>query len=199
MFNLFNNDIMKKGECSQMKLGKTILELRKQSGMTQEELANRLGVTAQAVSKWENDISCPDISLLPELAKLFSITIDELLCGAEDNKADEAEEGAGCKASPPEAKTEENCSENPPPEGESCVKKTKLKHIKIRIIRQDGKSVNVKLPVKIINFGLGIGGIFGGLNEEQTSMIRLAVENNLAGEILNLDTENGENIIISLE
>lgn len=59
-------------------LGKKISELRKEKGITQEELAERLGVSPQAVSKWENDLSCPDIMLLPELAKLFDVTIDEL-------------------------------------------------------------------------------------------------------------------------
>lgn len=51
---------------------------RKQRGLTQEQLAGRLGVTYQAVSKWENGQSCPDIMLIPLLADLFGITIDEL-------------------------------------------------------------------------------------------------------------------------
>lgn len=51
---------------------------RKLLGMTQEQLAGRLGVTYQAVSKWENGQSCPDIMLIPLLADLFGITIDEL-------------------------------------------------------------------------------------------------------------------------
>ena len=60
-------------------LGKRIIANRKRVGFTQEQLADRLGVTAQAVSKWENDQSCPDIAMLPKLAELFGITIDELL------------------------------------------------------------------------------------------------------------------------
>lgn len=55
-----------------------IVRLRKQLGLTQEQLAGRLGVTYQAVSKWENGQSCPDIMLIPMLADLFGITIDEL-------------------------------------------------------------------------------------------------------------------------
>ena len=50
-------------------MGKRISELRKNKGMTQEQLAQQVGVTAQAVSKWENDLSCPDISILPQLAE----------------------------------------------------------------------------------------------------------------------------------
>ena len=55
-------------------MGKRIAACRKQLGLTQDALAEQLGVTAQAVSKWENDQSCPDITMIPKLAKLFSIT-----------------------------------------------------------------------------------------------------------------------------
>ena len=48
-------------------LGSRIAELRRKKNMTQEELAAELGVTPQAVSKWENDLSCPDITLLPPM------------------------------------------------------------------------------------------------------------------------------------
>lgn len=60
-------------------LGKRIIAHRKRLGMTQDRLAEQLGVTAQAVSKWENDQSCPDIAMLPKLAELFGISIDALL------------------------------------------------------------------------------------------------------------------------
>lgn len=60
-------------------IGKRIMALRKSRGMTQDQLAEKLGVTAQAVSKWENDISCPDIALLPKLAEIFQVTTDSLL------------------------------------------------------------------------------------------------------------------------
>ena len=60
-------------------LGKRIAIHRKRLGLTQEQLADKLGITAQAVSKWENDQSCPDISVLPLLADIFGISTDELL------------------------------------------------------------------------------------------------------------------------
>ena len=60
-------------------LGKRIAAHRKRLGLTQDALAEKLGITAQAVSKWENDLSCPDISMLPKLAEIFGITTDELL------------------------------------------------------------------------------------------------------------------------
>ncbi|MBQ3267964.1 MAG: helix-turn-helix domain-containing protein [Atopobiaceae bacterium] len=60
-------------------LGRRIARMRLSHGMTQERLANIANVSAQAVSKWENDQSYPDILLLPVLAKTFGVTVDELL------------------------------------------------------------------------------------------------------------------------
>ncbi len=64
-----------------MTIGKRIALLRKEKGLKQEELAEMLGVSGQAVSKWENDQTCPDISLLPQLASILGVTVDELLSG----------------------------------------------------------------------------------------------------------------------
>ena len=61
--------------------GATIAALRKDNGMTQLELAEKMGVTDKAVSKWERDLSCPDISSLPKLAEIFGISVDELMQG----------------------------------------------------------------------------------------------------------------------
>ncbi len=71
-------------------IGKRIAAHRKRLGLTQDQLAAKLGVTAQAVSKWENDQSCPDISALPKLAEIFGISTDALL-GYEDGAVHEAE------------------------------------------------------------------------------------------------------------
>ena len=62
-----------------MNLGEKINELRKKSNMTQEMLADAIGVTAQAVSKWERGVANPDLYLIPALAELFCVTADELL------------------------------------------------------------------------------------------------------------------------
>lgn len=62
-----------------MNFGKIIFELRKKKGITQEELAAELGVTAAAVSKWEKGYSLPDILMLCSLADYFEVTADELL------------------------------------------------------------------------------------------------------------------------
>ena len=62
-----------------MTLGKRIAANRRRLGLTQDQLAEQLGITAQAVSKWENDQSCPDITMLPKLAEIFGVSTDELL------------------------------------------------------------------------------------------------------------------------
>ena len=62
-----------------MAIGKNIKRLRMNAGMTQEQLAERLNISGQAVSKWENDSALPDITLLPALADCFGVTIDELM------------------------------------------------------------------------------------------------------------------------
>jgi transcriptional regulator with XRE-family HTH domain len=64
------------------RMGENIAALRRVAGMTQEMLADRLGVTSQAVSKWERQLSCPDVSLLPAVAEVFGVGIDELFAGA---------------------------------------------------------------------------------------------------------------------
>ena len=62
-----------------MDIGVVIKKYRKEAGMTQEEIANRLGVTTPAVNKWENSNSKPDIELLAPIARLLDISLDTLL------------------------------------------------------------------------------------------------------------------------
>lgn len=67
----------------QQKIGKLILTKRKEKGITQQQLADMLGVTNKAVSKWENGKSMPDIGIIPELCKVLDISISTLLNGEE--------------------------------------------------------------------------------------------------------------------
>ena len=60
-------------------LGAMIAELRKQHGMTQLELAEKMGVTDKAVSKWERDLSCPDINSIPNLAEILGVSVEDLM------------------------------------------------------------------------------------------------------------------------
>lgn len=112
-------------------LGKRIAELRRRKGLTQEELAQAFGISAQAVSKWENDITCPDIGILPELAGMLGVSVDELLSG---------------KPAPVVALV---------PEGE----RKDLKEMMLRIVvnSHDGDRVRVNLPMALIQAALDMG------------------------------------------
>lgn len=71
---------------NQENIGKFIRENRKKMGLSQAELAEKLGVTYQAVSKWENGKNLPDMLVLKELSDLFNVNIDEILNGKEQKK-----------------------------------------------------------------------------------------------------------------
>jgi len=60
-------------------IGEKITKLRKERGMTQKELAEEMSVTDKAVSKWEREISCPDINSIPRLAEILGVSVEELL------------------------------------------------------------------------------------------------------------------------
>ena len=62
-------------------LGMLIADLRKKKGMTQVQLAAQMGVTDTAVSKWERDLSCPDINSIPKLAEILGVSVDQLMQG----------------------------------------------------------------------------------------------------------------------
>ena len=66
------------------KLGRRIAELRLHAGLKQHEIADRVGVSPQAVSKWERGLSCPDILVLDDLALALGTTISELFANLED-------------------------------------------------------------------------------------------------------------------
>lgn len=71
---------------NQEKIGNFIKKIRKDNNLTQKELADKLGVTYQAVSKWENGLNIPDIGIIREISKIYNIEIDELLSGEKKKK-----------------------------------------------------------------------------------------------------------------
>lgn len=75
-------------------LGKMIASFRKENGMTQLELADKMGVTDKAVSKWERDLSCPDINSLPKLAEIFGVSVDQLIQIRSKTQSDSNRNGA---------------------------------------------------------------------------------------------------------
>ncbi len=72
-----------------MNLGSRIAELRKEYNMTQEQLASKLNISNQAVSKWESAQSCPDVALLPQLADIFGVSLDTLFGRREEKSKPE--------------------------------------------------------------------------------------------------------------
>ena len=90
-----------------MKMGDKIKQMRKNAGFTQEQLASRLGVSAQSISKWENEVSMPDITLLPLIAEIFGITIDELFDITVEQKLNRIENRIEIKEELPQSEFEE--------------------------------------------------------------------------------------------
>lgn len=171
MFNKIKNEINM--EVMAMNIGNNIAALRKQRGITQEELAKELGVSAQAVSKWENNSSCPDVSLLTNIADIFGVTVDTLLRASEQDIIVEAKQ-----------------------HNTNSEEINNKREININIVQQNGKENNIKLPFKFVKLGLNIGSIFG-LNEDISDKIIALVESDVT-DIVDINTENGEHITISL-
>ena len=144
-----------------------------------------LGISPQAVSKWENDLSCPDIMLLPKIAEIFDITVDSLLSG---DIADKVKAVA--------VKEENNTKEDSKREDG----KNALKIKKLRIAITNGnKTTNIAVPIGVAGLGMRIGKIFGAIKEDQANEVESYVRKGIYGEIFTLDGEKGEHITISLE
>lgn len=167
-------------ETKAQSLGERIAELRKLKGYTQEEFSSLLDITPQAVSKWENDISCPDITLLPKIAGIFGITVDELLTGSK--KREEVKD---------EKKEIKNMS----------IDKLKLV---INVLKPNQKPIKVTLPFAIVKrfakVGVGISGIVGNnvINNKQIDEILSLVDEGVTGTVLDVVTEDETNVIIEI-
>ena len=158
--------------------GERFGRLRKQKGLTQEELAQKIGLSGQAVSKWENDASMPDVSLLVELSEILGVSLDELL-GKEQNLP---------KVVPPEERKNIN----------DMV-------LRIRIDSAEGDKVTVNLPMGLVKAGLKLGmkmpqvtgnASLEGIDFEE--VVRL-VEEGLVGEIVTVDSAEGDKVRIFVE
>lgn len=160
-------------------MGQRIANLRKQHGMSQENLAEKLGVSSQAVSKWENDISCPDISLLPQLAKLLEITVDQLLTGSSDQ----------VKLLPAEQR-------------KSLDELT----LRVKMLSRDGDKVRVNLPMSLVKIGLEMGvdlsasvGSTDALKQLDLSKIMELAERGAIGKIVEVESADGDYIEVVVE
>ena len=163
-----------------MTIGKRIAARRKEKNLTQEELAGHMGVSPQAVSKWENDQTCPDISALPKLAQLFGVTVDELLSGKEELPA--------VRVLPPEQR-----------------KDPKDMLLRITVDSADGDRVRVNLPIALVEIGLEIGMEMPQINGNEAlkgvdlkkvlEMVRLGC----VGNLVEVDSADGDKIRIFVE
>ncbi|MGN0814521.1 MAG: helix-turn-helix domain-containing protein [Candidatus Coproplasma sp.] len=159
--------------------GQRFARLRKNKGLTQEDIASKINITAQAVSKWENDISSPDISILPELSTLLGVSLDELL-GKETPKPVEIV----------------------PEEQRKDVNKLTLKII---VNSSDGDKINVNLPLAIVKICLETGMKMPKINGSATlenidlNQILLLAEQGVIGELVSVDSADGDHIIIVVE
>lgn len=160
-------------------LGQKIARLRKEKNYTQEDLAKKFNVSTQAVSKWENDLSAPDISILKDLAKTLGVTIDYLL-------SNETEEIVNIL----------------PKENRKPINKMVLK---IKISSTDGDKVNVNLPMPFIfaciNSGVKLPSLNGSdaLNSIDFKEIINLVEQGVVGELVSIESADGDTIKIFVE
>ena len=160
-------------------IGSRIAKYRKAKGMTQEALASEMGVSAQAVSKWETDSSCPDISALPQLCKILGITTDELLTG----KSDEV------KLVPAEQR-------------KSLDELT----LRIKVDSVAGDKVRVNLPMSLVKAGFEMGidlsGSVHGMdalkNVDLSKVLELA-ERGLIGKLVEVESAEGDTVEIVVE
>lgn len=160
-------------------IGKKLYDLRKQSGFTQDYVAEKLGVSAQAVSKWENDIACPDIMTLPNIAELYGITIDELF------KNDDVQSNAKYE------KTE-------------TINENELV-LRVYVDSVHGDTVKVTLPYPVVKelavVGKNISSIVSGIDLSGVDFdaIFAMVENGVLGELVNIESQNGDIIRVVVE
>ena len=153
-------------------LGKRIAALRREKGMKQDELAEKMQISPQAVSKWENDQTCPDISVLPTLAKLFGISVDELLTGKKEaeTRVVSLEDGA--------------------------EHKNKVIHLEIT---DDGDKIRLNFPIEfvrgLVQMGMSLPGIVENDNFRNVDLEQIItlVDKGLVGTILEIEGDFNEN------
>ena len=160
-------------------LGQRIARLRKEKKYTQDDLAKKFNVSTQAVSKWENDLSAPDISILKELANTLGVTIDYLLSN----------------------ETTEIVNFVPQSERKDINKMV----LRVLILSNDGAKVNVNLPLPIViacvNANVNVPSINGSttLNSIDFKEIIKLIEQGVVGELVNIESEDGNTIKVFVE
>ena len=165
----------------EMTLGKRIAMLRRQKGLKQDELAGMLEVSPQAVSKWENDQTCPDISLLPRLADILGVSVDELLSGKK-------EQSPAVQILPVEQRKD-------------------IKDLMLRIVVDSaaGDKVRVNLPMALVQVALDMGMELPQINGNDAlkgidlSQILELVRQGAIGNLVEVDSAAGDTVRIYVE
>ena len=162
-------------------IGSRIAKYRKGKGLTQEALANQMGVSSQAVSKWETDASCPDITALPQLCKILGITTDKLLTG--NNSDVKLVSGA-------ERKSMEELT------------------FRVKILSAQGDKVRVNLPMSLVKIALDIGvDVVPNVGGDNTQMLKSIdmekvvkmVEQGLVGKLVEIESADGDIVEVVVE
>lgn len=165
----------------EMTLGKRIGTLRRQKEWKQDDLAELLGVSPQAVSKWENDQTCPDISLLPKLAEVLGVTVDELLSGKKELQP-------VVQMLPEEQRKE-------------------IKDMMLRVVvdSSDGDKVRVNLPMALVQAALEMGmempqvGGSDALKNIDLNQIMELVRSGAVGNLVEVESGDGDTVRIFVE
>ncbi len=157
--------------------GTRLADLRREHNLTQNDIADRLNISAQAVSKWENDLTSPDIDTLLKLSDIFNITVDELL---------------GKKKQEPVYI---------PTERRKDINKMVLR---ITVESVDGDRVRVNLPMAAVRIFLNNDSakVFSGnkaLEEIDFNQIYALVEQGVIGELVSVDSADGDHVRITVE
>ena len=159
--------------------GQRLQRLRKNASLTQEEVATKLNMTGQAVSKWENDVSAPDISVLVELSDILGVTLDELL-GKERETA------------------------LIPQEQRKDVDKM---FFRIKVLSKEGDKVNVNLPLALAKVFLD-GGVMNALPQVNGKDVLSAIdfkqlfaliEQGVVGKLVEIESADGDIVEVWVE
>ena len=158
--------------------GKRLSDLRKKKNWTQEELAKKLNVSAQAVSKWEKDVSLPDVGLLASIASIFETSIDYLL---------------GHHTEPVVGMT-------------TTSQKKDLNRLvfKIKVLSADGDKVNVNLPWPLVKVAVDMGitpKVDGKdvLKDIDINKLMALVEQGAIGKLVEIESKEGDFVEIVVE
>ena len=165
----------------EMTIGKRIAALRRETNLKQDDLAQILEVSPQAVSKWENDQTCPDISLLPKLAKILGVSVDELLSGKQE-------------AQPVVTLVPED-------------QRKDIKDMMLRIVvdSSDGDKVRVNLPMALVQLAMEMGmempQVSGNdaLKNIDWAQIMNLVRNGAMGNLVEVESADGDIVRIFVE